>query len=200
MQTIDVIDSHTGGEPTRIIVAGGPDLGQGTLSERLERFRSEFDGVRSAVVNEPRGSDVLVGGLLCEPHDPSCSVGVLYFNNVGYLGMCGHGTIGLVKTLEHMGRIRAGQLRIDTPVGPVEAELLEDGRVRVQNVTSHVYLRDVSLEVGELGTVVGDVAYGGNWFFLVKDGPAVTLEVAAHEHRLAQPPRQLTLPAHEHRL
>ena len=109
-------------------------------------------------------------------------MGILYFNNVGYLGMCGHGTIGLVKTLEHMGRITAGQLRIDTPVGPVEAELLEDGRVRVQNVASYVHLQGVRVEVPELGPVVGDVAYGGNWFFLVKQGPDVVLEVGEQEH------------------
>jgi len=182
MQTIDVIDSHTGGEPTRIIVAGGPDLGSGPLAARLTRLRTEFDEVRSAVVNEPRGSDVLVGGLLCEPHDTSCSVGILFFNNVGYLGMCGHGTIGLVKTLEHMGRITPGRLRIDTPVGPVEAELQGDGRVRVENVVSYVHLANVCIEVPEVGTVVGDVAYGGNWFFLVKQGPEVVLEVGNHEH------------------
>jgi 4-hydroxyproline epimerase len=182
MQTIDVIDSHTGGEPTRIIVAGGPDLGSGALDQRLERFRTQFDDVRSAVVNEPRGSDVIVGGLLCEPHDPSCSVGILFFNNVGYLGMCGHGTIGLVKTLEHLGRARAGRHRIDTPVGPVEAELLADGRVRVQIVASYRHLQDVTLDVPGMGTVVGDVAYGGNWFFLVKQGPEVQLEIAAQQH------------------
>lgn len=185
MQTIDVIDSHTGGEPTRIIVSGGPDLGRGPLDQRLERFRTEFDGLRSAVVNEPRGSDVMVGGLLCEPHDPSCSVGVLFFNAVGYLGMCGHGTIGLVKTLQHLGRAQVGRLRIDTPVGPVEAELLEDGCVRVHNVASYRYLQDVVLEVPGLGRVVGDVAYGGNWFFLVKQGPAVELVLSQQEHLTA---------------
>jgi 4-hydroxyproline epimerase len=185
MESIDVIDSHTGGEPTRIIVSGGPDLGLGPLDQRLERFRTDFDGLRSAVVNEPRGSDVMVGGLLCEPHDPSCSVGVLFFNGVGYLGMCGHGTIGLVKTLQHLGRADVGRQRIDTCVGPVEAELLEDGRVRVHNVASYRHLQDVALDVPGLGRVRGDVAYGGNWFFLVKQGPAVQLEISAQEHLTA---------------
>jgi len=185
MQSIDVIDSHTGGEPTRIIVSGGPDLGAGPLAQRLERFRTDFDELRSAVVNEPRGSDVIVGGLLCEPHDPSCSVGVLYFNNVGYLGMCGHGTIGLMKTLEHLGRATAGLQRIDTPVGPVEAELLEDGRVRVASVASYRHLAGVTLEVPGVGRVVGDVAWGGNWFFLVAEGPEVQLEVGAQRELTA---------------
>src|SRR5581483_12193136 len=93
---IQVIDSHTAGEPTRVVVAGGPDLGGGSLAERRTRFRADFDEFRSAVVNEPRGSDVLVGALLCEPTDRACAAGVIFFNNVGYLGMCGHGTIGLV--------------------------------------------------------------------------------------------------------
>ena len=185
MKTIDVIDSHTGGEPTRIIVSGGPDLGLGPLDERLERFRTEFDDLRSAVVNEPRGSDVIIGGLLCAPHDPSCSVGVLFFNNVGYLGMCGHGTIGLVKTLEHLGRAQVGRQRIDTPVGIVEAELLADGRVRVQSVPSYRHRKDVSLDVPGLGRVVGDVAWGGNWFFLVEQGPEVPLEFAAQRQLTA---------------
>lgn len=182
MQTIDVIDSHTGGEPTRIIVSGGPDLGSGPLDQRLERFRTESDDLRRAVVTEPRGSDVIVGGLLMEPHDPSCSVGILFFNNVGYLGMCGHGTIGLVKTLQHLGRAEVGRLRIDTPVGPVEAELLGDGRVTVQIGPSYRHLAGVTLDVPDLGHVVGDVAYGGNWFFLVNEWPAIEIEIAAERH------------------
>ncbi|HSB74745.1 MAG TPA: proline racemase family protein, partial [Terriglobales bacterium] len=105
LRKIRVIDSHTGGEPTRLVVEGGPDLGKGPLSERLRRLRAEHDDFRSAVVNEPRGSDVVVGALLCEPVERSCAAGVIFFNNVGYLGMCGHGTIGLVVTLAYMGKI-----------------------------------------------------------------------------------------------
>src|ERR1700757_880663 len=116
---VRVIDSHTGGEPTRVVVSGGPDLGTGALAERLERFRSQHDGFRRAIVNEPRGSDVLVGAILLEPVDPSCAAGVIFFNNVGYLGMCGHGTIGLLVTLAHLGRIGPGVHRIETPVGLV---------------------------------------------------------------------------------
>ena len=137
MQKIHIIDSHTGGEPTRVIVSGGPDLGSGPLSERLIRFREQFDHYRSAVVCEPRGSDVLVGALLCEPHDTSCSAGVIFFNNVGYLGMCGHGTIGLVATLAYQGKLGIGNHKVDTPVGLVAAELHEDQTVSVDNVPAY---------------------------------------------------------------
>jgi 4-hydroxyproline epimerase len=166
---VQVIDSHTGGEPTRLIIEGGPDLGNGPLAQRLERFRAEFDHVRSAVVNEPRGSDVMVGALLCEPCDPSCAAGVIYFNNVGYLGMCGHGTIGLVVSLAYMGRIGAGLHRIETPVGVVSAALNNDGSVTIENVVSYRARRRVAIQVEGHGTVTGDVAWGGNWFFLCDD-------------------------------
>ncbi len=169
LQKVRGIDSHTGGEPTRLVFSGGPDLGQGPLSERLRRFRQEHDDFRSAVVNEPRGSDVVVGGLLCEPVDRSCAAGVIYFNNVGYLGMCGHGTIGLLVTLAHMGKIKPGQHRIETPVGTVTAVLHEDGQVTVNNVASYRLAADVAVEVPGYGRVRGDVAWGGNWFFLVRE-------------------------------
>ncbi len=166
---ISVVDSHTGGEPTRVIVAGGPDLGTGSMSERLARFREAFDGVRSATVNEPRGADPVVGALLCTPSDPSNTAGVVFFNNVGYLGMCGHGTIGVVTTLAYLGRIGPGLHRIETPVGVVGALLHEDGRVAVANVASYRSARRVRLDVPGHGVVHGDIAYGGNWFFLVED-------------------------------
>ncbi|CAN7714936.1 4-hydroxyproline epimerase [Duganella sp. LjRoot269] len=167
MKTISIIDSHTGGEPTRLVVAGGPELGAGPLSERLALLRAGHDNFRSAVVCEPRGSDVLVGALLCEPHAPDCAAGVIFFNNVGYLGMCGHGTIGLVASLAFMGRIGAGRHRIDTPVGVVEAELHADGSVTVDNVASYRSRAQVTVDVPGHGPVTGDVAWGGNWFFLV---------------------------------
>ena len=166
---VQVIDSHTGGEPTRLVLDGGPDLGAGPLSERLERFRSHHDAFRSAVVNEPRGSDVLVGALLCEPHDPRCVVGVIFFNNVGYLGMCGHGTIGLIATLLHMGKIAAGEHWIDTPVGAVKAILHASGEVTIENVRSYRMGRQVAVDVPGHGRVTGDIAWGGNWFYLVDD-------------------------------
>jgi len=171
MQRVHAIDSHTGGEPTRVVISGGPDLGQGTMAERLAIFRERYDQFRSAVVNEPRGSDAVVGAILCEPRDPGAAAGVIFFNNVGYLGMCGHGTIGLVVTLAHMGRIRAGLHRIETPVGDVTAELHESGEVSVNNVPSYRHLHGARVNVDGFGTVQGDVAWGGNWFFLVERSP-----------------------------
>ena len=163
---IHIIDSHTGGEPTRVVVGGGPDLGTGPMSERLQRFRREYDGIRSAVVNEPRGNDAIVGALLCEPSDPTCDAGVIFFNNVGYLNMCGHGTIGLVVTLAHMGRFSRGTCRLETVVGTVEARLNPNGTVTIRNVPSYRSATHVSVEGPGIGRVYGDIAWGGNWFFL----------------------------------
>lgn len=169
MQKISIIDSHTGGEPTRLIVAGGPDLGNGPLSERVQIFKESFDHLRRAVVCEPRGSDVLVGALLCTPHDTRCSAGVIFFNNVGYLGMCGHGTIGLIASLAYQQKITVGLHKIETPVGIIEAQLHEDHSVTVFNVPSYRLHHDVKIEVEGYGTVVGDIAWGGNWFFLIAE-------------------------------
>lgn len=169
LQRIQVIDSHTGGEPTRVVIAGGPELGTGPLADRLRLFRGEHDRFRSAVVNEPRGSDVVVGALLVEPSHADCSAGVIFFNNVGYLGMCGHGTIGLVVTLAHLGRVRPGPHRIDTPVGVVTATLHESGGVSVRNVPSYRHAKGVRVSVDGHGPVSGDVAWGGNWFFITED-------------------------------
>lgn len=176
MTQVKYVDSHTAGEPTRVVVSGAPDLGDGPMSERLKRFRDEHDRFRSAVVNEPRGSDVLVGALLCEPHDRSCVAGTIFFNNVGYLGGCGHGTIGLVATLRHLGRIDVGSHRIETPVGVVTATLAADGSVALENVPSWRQAKGVRVDVPGIGPVVGDVAWGGNWFFLV-DTPSLSIDV-----------------------
>lgn len=167
MRRISVIDSHTGGEPTRLVLEGGPDLGGGPLDQRLDRLRDEHDAFRSAVVNEPRGSDVLVGALLLEPADPSSTAGVIFFNNVGYLGMCGHGLIGVLASLAHLGRIQVGRHRIETPAGCVVATLNEDRSVTFDNVPAHRAAKDVVIDVPGVGSIAGDVAYGGNWFFLV---------------------------------
>jgi len=167
-QRIRIIDSHTGGEPTRLVLEGGPELGTGPLKERVGRFRKDFDAWRTAIVCEPRGSDPVVGALLVPPHQPDCSFGVIFFNNAGYLGMCGHGTIGLVASLAHLGKISPGGVKIDTPVGVVSAELHASGEVSVGNVASYRKAKAVAIDVPGLGRVQGDVAWGGNWFFLVE--------------------------------
>lgn len=170
--TLSVIDSHTGGEPTRLVIEGGPELGDGPLEERRRRFREEYDHYRRALVNEPRGSDTVVGALLCRPHRPDCQIGVIFFNNVGYLGMCGHGTIGLVASLAASGRCSPGPIRIDTPVGPVDARLHENGTIDVVNVTSFRKARQVGIVLPGAGEIRGDIAWGGNWFFLAEAGSA----------------------------
>jgi 4-hydroxyproline epimerase len=172
-----VIDSHTAGEPTRTIVEGGPDLGTGTAAERLERFRRDFDHLRTAVVREPRGSDVLVGAWIGPPCDPSCAAAVIFFNNVGYLGMCGHGTIGVVATLAWLGRLQPGEHQLETPVGIVTVVLKDSGEVSVRNVPCWRVATQVSIDVAGHGTVRGDVAWGGNWFFLTEDhGQSIDLQ------------------------
>ena len=168
-QRIQIIDSHTGGEPTRVVIAGGPDLGAGPLAERRRRFADHHDAFRSTVVNEPRGSDVVVGALLVPPVDPASAAGVIFFNNVGVLNMCGHGTIGLAVTLGHLGRVGAGTHRVETPVGVVAVEYDGGHGVAVDNVPAYRHARAVAVDVPGLGRVVGDVAWGGNWFFLVHD-------------------------------
>jgi 4-hydroxyproline epimerase len=154
-----------------VIVDGGPPLGDGPLAERRARFAREFDHVRRFAVNEPRGHDAIVGALLCEPHDPSCAAGVIFFNNVGYIGMCGHGTIGLAVTLAHMGRLKPGRHRFETPVGMVGVELVDECTATVENIESYRFAEAVEVEVAGLGAVRGDVAWGGNWFFLTSFAP-----------------------------
>lgn len=166
---VQIIDSHTAGEPTRVVIAGGPSLGDGDLQSRLEAFRSQHDSFRTAVLCEPRGSEVLVGALLCAPHDPAATAGVIFFNDVGYLGMCGHGSIGLVATLAYLGRLKAGTHQIETPVGMIAASLHSDGAVSITNVPSYRYRNGVEIDIPEWGLMHGDIAWGGNWFFLVAD-------------------------------
>jgi len=168
---MEIIDSHTAGEPTRCVLSGGPHLGTGPLAERLTCLRERHDVYRRAILGEPRGSDVLVGALLLEPVDPACAAGVIFFNNVGYLGMCGHGAIGVVSTLKYLGQIEPGEHRIETPVGIVQATLHADGRVTVENVPSYRKTASVTVDVPGCGPVRGDVAWGGNWFFLIESHP-----------------------------
>lgn len=165
------VDSHTEGEPTRVIIDGGPDLGDGSMQERIERLAGDHDHVRRTVILEPRGSNALVGALLVAPTRSDCAAGVLFFNNTGYLGMCGHGTIGVAVTLAHMGKLDPGVSRIETPVGVVSVNLVDANTVTVENVVSYRYRSSVTVEVPGLGPVTGDIAWGGNWFFLAKDAP-----------------------------
>jgi len=186
LRRVQVIDSHTGGEPTRVVVSGGPDLGRGSMAERRLVFQEKFDEFRTAVVNEPRGSDVIVGALLCEPVDPACAAGVLFFNNVGPLWMCGHGTIGLGVTLGHLGRIKAGTHRIETPVGLVTIDYDGANRVSLENVPSYRFAHNVTVDVDGVGQVTGDIAWGGNWFFLV-DAAKNTYLNPQHEAKTPHP-------------
>lgn len=171
-----VIDSHTEGEPTRVVMDGGPDLGTGPLSERRARFASDHDAFRRSVILEPRGHEALVGALLCEPMDESSAAGVIFFNNEGYLGMCGHGTIGLAVTLAHVKKLAPGRHRIETPVGIVTVDLLSSTEAEIENVPSYRHAHAVRVDVPGHGTVTGDVAWGGNWFFLCKSSPCAVDE------------------------
>jgi 4-hydroxyproline epimerase len=166
---LQVVDSHTAGEPTRCVVSGLPDLGVGPLNQRLDLLRSNHDHYRRAILCEPRGSDVLVGVFLLEPQDPTSAAAVIFFNNAGYLGMCGHGMIGVAVTLAHLGRIQPGEHSIETPVGVVKIQLHQGNRVTIRNVPSYRYRSGVAVQVPGYGPITGDVAWGGNWFFLVGD-------------------------------
>lgn len=163
------VDSHTGGEPTRVILEGGPELQGASMADRRQDFSERFDGFRSSVVNEPRGSDVLVGALLTPPVTEGALAGVIFFNNVDMLGMCGHGTMGLVETLRYLGRIEPGEVRFDTAVGPVKATLHESGEVSFENVPAYRFAKEVAVTLEDGTRVMGDVAWGGNWFYLCQD-------------------------------
>jgi 4-hydroxyproline epimerase len=165
---IHVVDSHTGGEPTRVVIDGGPVL-LGPFAQRVGELQARHDGLRTMLVGEPRGSEALVGALLTPPVDPDCAAGVIFFDNAGYLGMCGHGTIGTVVTLAWLGRLAIGEHRIETPVGIVTATLHDANTVSVRNVPAYRHARGVRVEVEGHGRVTGDVAWGGNWFFVCED-------------------------------
>lgn len=175
--TMDVIDSHTEGEPTRVVLTGWPEPPGHTIAERRTFMEREQDALRRGVVREPRGHDAVVGALLTPPERPTAAAGVVFFNDVGYLGMCGHGLIGVVRTLQHVGRVAPGHIELDTPVGPVSAELSDDGVVAIRNVPARVHRTDVTVTVPGLGEVTGDIAWGGNWFFLTElAGVPLTLD------------------------
>ncbi|HBN75827.1 MAG TPA: hydroxyproline-2-epimerase [Planctomycetaceae bacterium] len=166
-----IVDSHTAGEPTRVVIADGPNLGSGSLIERRLIFRDRFDHYRRLAIHEPRGSDAIVGALLCEPDEPACDAAVIFFNNCGVLNMCGHGIMGVAATLAYLERVKPGVIRIQTPVGTVDANLLTKNEVAVENIPSYRYRKQVTLQIEELGTITGDIAWGGNWFFLVEQSP-----------------------------
>lgn len=178
---LHVIDSHTGGEPTRVILDGGPDLGRGPLAERAQILGDRHENFYKSVLREPRGQPAMVAALLTEPTDPTCAAGVIYFDVAAVIGMCGHGTIGLAVTLHHLGRIGLGRHRLETPVGVIEFELLDRNSVRVTNVESYVVKKDIRLDVPEYGleygTVCGTIAYGGNMFFITENVP-IALETS----------------------
>ena len=167
MRRIRVVDSHTGGEPTRVVPVGEMPLEGATMERRRADLERRFDAVARGLVREPRGSDVWVGAVLTPPVTPGAVCGVVFFTTVGTLGMCGHGTMGVVETLRHLGRVAPGPVLLDTPVGPVGATLREDGRVAITNVRSFRHRKGVRVKVEGLGPVEGDVAWGGNWFFVV---------------------------------
>jgi 4-hydroxyproline epimerase len=191
-RTIAILDSHTAGEPTRCVLSGLPDLGPGTLAERLERMRREHDHLRRAILAEPRGSEVLVGAYLLPPDSPDCAAAVIFFNNAGYLGMCGHGAIGVAVTLAHLGRIvpdtYLGTQRLQTPVGIVDVHLHDAHIVTIDNVPAYRLASGVQLDlpgwdlIGSSGggSITGDIAWGGNWFFLVENhGQRLALDNAS---------------------
>lgn len=170
-ERIRYVDSHTAGEPTRVVIAGGPEIRASSLAQSIHQLRECDDHFRQTVIHEPRGWDALVGAFLCEPTDPSCACGVIFFNNAGYLAMCGHGAIGVVVTLHHLGRIGLGQHRLETPAGIVVVNLRDPHEVAIENVPSYRLHARVDVDVEGLGVVTGDVAWGGNWFFLVDRSP-----------------------------
>lgn len=168
---IKVIDSHTGGEPTRVITEGGPDLGRGTLAERARLLEAEHADFCRSVLCEPRGYDAMVGVLLVAPVSKDCLTGAIFFNTSQNLGMCGHATLGLLVTLYHQGQIPVGNYDIETPVGIVSAELHDANTASIINVDSYRYQKNVVVEVDKFGAITGDIAWGGNWFFLVYHSP-----------------------------
>ena len=174
---IEVVDSHTEGEPTRVVIDGWPTCDGESMQARRDFLEAHHDHLRQAVVCEPRGHDAVVGALLTSPVEAGSLAGVIFFNNVGYLGMCGHGLIGVVRTLAYLGRLESNEVWLDTPVGRVAAELGDDGTITIENVPARCHLLDVEVDVPGLGRMVGDVAWGGNWFFLTHlEGQSLVLE------------------------
>ncbi|MEM7245526.1 MAG: proline racemase family protein [Acidobacteriota bacterium] len=163
---LEVVDSHTEGEPTRVVIDGWPELASTTMKDRRREMAESHGELMRGVVAEPRGHEAVVAALLTEPVSEGAAAGVVFFNNVGPLWMCGHGLIGVVETLAWLGRLPEGEVVIDTAVGPVGARRLDDGSVRFENVPARAERLDLELEVDGVGRLRGDLAWGGNWFFL----------------------------------
>lgn len=174
---LEVVDSHTGGEPTRVVVGGMPEFRSRTTLDLREELGRDHDWIRTLCIGEPRGFDAVVGAVLVDSDRDDCEAGIVFFNNVGYLWGCLHGTIGVVETLVHLGRVGAGEIGIETPVGVVRATVDGNGRVSVRNVRSYRSRKSVTVEVPGVGKVTGDVAWGGNWFFLVEGTPGISIEM-----------------------
>lgn len=188
---VHVVDSHTAGEPTRVVTGGLPNVPGATMADKRAFLRQHCDALRSGLVCEPRGHDAIVAAYLLPPCDPTAHAGVVFANDVGYLGMCGHGAIGVATTLLAMGMVAPAsadgdtEIRLDTPVGTVVAQVaVRDGRpgaVRLRNVPSFLHARDVEVPVEGIGRVTVDVAWGGNWFAIL---PEDELGVAVEPERL----------------
>jgi 4-hydroxyproline epimerase len=179
--SIEVVDSHTEGEPTRVVIDGWPPCRGDSMQARRQFLEAHYDHLRRAVICEPRGHDAVVGALLTPPIEEGSLAGVIFFNNSGYLGMCGHGLIGVIRTLEYLGRLRDDAVWLDTPVGRVSAVLEGEGSVTLQNVPARCHALDVGVDVPGVGRLVGDVAWGGNWFFLTHlEGEPLELENVDH--------------------
>jgi 4-hydroxyproline epimerase len=168
-----VIDSHTIGEPTRVVIdeslVAGLDLGLGSVRERRDRFRDRYDHVRSALVGDPRGTNAMVGVILVPPADPSCRFGAFYVNRVGYLDMCGHATIGLAVTLGSQGIIEPGSFRLETPAGVVGVMWHGGGAASFECVPPRRIAKGLALACDDGSRVTGDVATSGLWFFICRD-------------------------------
>ena len=177
-KTFFCVDGHTCGCPVRLVAGGGPELVGATMSEKRQDFLARFDWIRTALMFEPRGHDVMSGSILYPPTTPDGDVGVLFIEVSGCLPMCGHGTIGTVTMALEQGLVvpkEPGVLRLDTPAGRVVARYEEAGRfverVRLTNVKSYLALSEVRVDCPELGELVLDVAYGGNFYAIVEPQP-----------------------------
>ena len=168
------IDGHTCGNPVRLVAGGGPLLEGSTMMERRAHFLAEFDWIRTGLMFEPRGHDVMSGSILYPPTRPDCDIGILFIETSGCLPMCGHGTIGTVTMAIEHGLVKPktpGVLRLDTPAGLVVAEYRQVGdhveEVRITNVPSFLFAENLTVECPVLGEIAVDVAYGGNFYAIV---------------------------------